>query len=395
VPTAAGLEGVVVAETQLSSIDGTRGKLIYRGLDIHDLAHQVGFEEVAYLLWHGVLPTPRQLEGLRAEIGVAQRLPEPIARLLHSLPKTANPMDVLRTGVSALGIYDPDAGDDSPEANRRKALRLVAQTPALVAGFERVRRGDSPLQPLDGRSLAVNFLYMLRGEQPLEYAGRAIDLCLVLHADHGFNASTFAARVTAATLSDMHSAVTSAIGTLKGPLHGGANQRVMEMLRRIGIPDQAEAHVRQMLSRHERVTGFGHRVYKTDDPRATELRNLSRELSERVGDRKWFEMSQRIERLMLAERQLHANVDFYSASVYHLLGIPSDLFTPLFAISRMAGWTAHVLEQLANNRLIRPRAQYTGLRDQPFVPLAERDRYRPPPVPARVGDIGEEGGLAG
>jgi citrate synthase len=193
----------------------------------------------------------------------------------------------------------------------------------------------------------------------------------------------------------MHSAVTSAIGTLKGPLHGGANQRVMEMLRRIGTPDQAEAHVRQMLSRHERVTGFGHRVYKTDDPRATELRNLSRELSERAGDRKWFEMSERIERFMLAERQLHANVDFYSASVYHLLGIPSDLFTPLFAISRMAGWTAHVLEQLANNRLIRPRAQYTGLRDQPFVPLAERDRYRPPPVPARVGDIGEEGGLAG
>ncbi len=392
--TAAGLEGVVVAESQLSSIDGNKGRLIYRGIDIHDLAQHSCFEEVAYLLWHGALPTRQQLDRLRHELADAQRLPEPAVALLQTMPRTANPMDVLRTTVSALGLYDPDGADQSPEANRRKAVRLLGQTPALVAGFERVRRSEPLDRPLPEASLAGNFLYMLRGMPPPEHAARALDLCLVLHADHGFNASTFAARVTAATLSDLHSAITSAIGTLKGPLHGGANQRVMQTLVAVGSPDRAEAHVREMLARHERVMGFGHRVYKTDDPRAVELRALSRELSEQVGDLTWFEISQRVERLMLAERQLHANVDFYSASVYHLLGIPTDLFTAIFAISRMAGWTAHVLEQLANNRLIRPRAQYTGLRDLPYVPLAERDHYQPPTLPARA-NIGEEGGLAG
>ncbi len=393
--TSAGLEGVVVAESQLSSIDGIKGKLIYRGIDIRDLAEHASFEETAYLLWHEALPTREQLEALRRELAQAQRLPEPVAALLTSVPKAANPMDVLRTAVSALGLYDPDAGDDSPEANRRKAVRLVAQTPVLVAGFERFRRGGSLLAPRPEASLAANLLYLMRGQPAPEFDVRAMDVCLVLHADHGFNASTFAARVTAATLSDMHSAVTSAIGTLKGPLHGGANQRVMQTLLSIGTAERAEQHVRQMLQQHERVMGFGHRVYKTDDPRAIVLRQLSRRLGERAHELKWFEMSEAIARLMLSEKQLHPNVDFYSASVYHLLGIPTDLFTPIFAIARMAGWTAHVLEQLADNRLIRPRAQYTGLRDLPYVPLAERDHYRPPPAPARVGDIGEEGGLAG
>jgi len=395
VTTSAGLEGVVVAESQLSSIDGSKGKLIYRGIDIGGLAEHASFEEAAYLLWHGALPTRQQLDALRRDLSRAQVLPEPVTALLTSLPQTANPMDVLRTAVSALGLFDADAGDDSPDANQRKAVRLVAQTPVLVAGFERFRRGGRLLAPRPDAGLAANVLYLMRGEPPSDFDARALDVCLVLHADHGFNASTFAARVTAATMSDMHSAVTSAIGTLKGPLHGGANQRVMQTLLSIGSPERAEPYVRQMLQRHERVMGFGHRVYKTDDPRAIVLRRLSRQLGERAHEMKWFEMSEAIARLMLSERQLHPNVDFYSASVYHLLGIPTDLFTPIFAIARMAGWTAHVLEQLANNRLIRPRAQYTGLRDLPYVPLAERDHYRPPPAPARAADIGEEGGLAG
>ncbi len=392
--TSAGLEGVVVAESQLSSIDGARGRLIYRGIDIHDLATHASFEEVAYLLWHGVLPTRAQLDALQRDVQAAQRLPQPMSAMLRSMPAEADPMDVLRTTVSALGLYDPDAANGSPEANHRKALRLLAQTPALVAGFHRQRRAASLVDPLAGQGIAANFLYMLMGENPSDQSVQAMEVCLVLHADHGFNASTFAARVTAATLSDMHSAVTSAIGTLKGPLHGGANQRVMQTLEAIGSPERAEAHVRGMLGRHERVMGFGHRVYKTEDPRAVELRRLSQELGERARNTKWFDISERVERVMLAERQLHVNVDFYSASVYHLLGVPTDLFTPIFAISRMAGWTAHVLEQLANNRLIRPRAQYTGVRDLPFVPLAQRDHYQPPPVPARA-NIGEEGGLAG
>jgi citrate synthase len=358
----AGLEDIVATSSAICYLDGERGVLAYCGHDIHDLARHATFEEVCYLLWHRRLPTRVELADLQAQLTAGRALPEPLLRLVRLLP-ASHGMDTLRTLVSALGHYDPDAGDGSPAANYRKAIRLTAQIGSIVAAMGRVGAGGAPVAPDPVLSHAANFLYMLTAERPSGLATRAFDVALVLHADHELNASTFAARVTAATLSDIHSAIVSAIGALKGPLHGGANADVMRMLLDIGgdsPPEKAGEVVRAKLARKEKIPGFGHRVYHTEDPRATHLRQMSRDLGQRAGQPIWFEMSQRIEAVMHAEKRLYANVDFYSASTYHALGIPIGLFTPIFAVSRISGWTAHVLEQYANNRLIRPRAEYVG-----------------------------------
>jgi citrate synthase len=371
----AGLEDIVATSSAICYLDGARGVLAYCGYDIHDLARHSTFEEVCFLLWRRRLPSRAELGDLQSQLIAARPLPEPIIRLMRSLP-AGNSMDALRTLTSALAHYDPDAADNSPQANARKAVCLTAQTASLVAAIGRVNAGAAPVQPDPVLSHAANFLYMLTGQRPDSLASRAFDIALILHADHELNASTFAARVTAATLSDIHSAIVAAIGTLKGPLHGGANADVMRLLLDIGAdagPERAEEAVRARLARKEKIPGFGHRVYTTEDPRATHLREMSRELGRRSGQPAWFEMSQRIEALMKAEKKLNPNVDFYSASTYYALGIAIDLFTPIFAVSRISGWTAHVLEQLAHNRLIRPRADYVGPEyPQRYVPLEGR-----------------------
>ena len=371
----AGLEDIVATTSAICYLDGERGVLAYCGHDIHDLARHATFEEVCFLLWHRRLPTRRELGDLQTQLASARALPEPVLRLLRQIPPVDG-MDALRTGVSALAHFDPDATDQSPQATYRKAVRLTAQVGSLVATYGRMAVGGGPLAPDPALGTAANFLYMLTGTRPDAVAARAFDIALILHADHELNASTFAARVTAATLSDIHSTIVSAVGTLKGPLHGGANAEVMRMLLEIGEdagPDRAEAHVRSMLGRKEKVPGFGHRVYRTEDPRATHLRRMSKELGERVGRTRWFEMSERIEAVVVREKKLNPNVDFYSASTYYTLGIPIDLFTPIFAVSRVSGWTAHVLEQYENNRLIRPRAEYTGpTYPQRWLPLDQR-----------------------
>jgi citrate synthase len=370
-----GLKDVVAAASAICYLDGDRGVLAYCGHDIHDLARHSTFEEVCFLLWHRRLPSRRELGDLQSQLVTARPLPDPIVRLMRSLPPGSS-MDMLRTLTSALGQYDPESSDNSPQANYRKAIRLTSQVATLVAAIGRVNAGAAPIQPDQVLSHAANFLYMLTGERPTSLAARAFDVALILHADHELNASTFAARVAAATLTDIHSSMVSAIGALKGSLHGGANADVMRMLLEIGPaagPEKAEEVVRAKLARKEKIPGFGHRVYRTEDPRATHLRQMSRELGERAGQPIWFELSQRIEALVRTEKKLYANVDFYSASTYHALGIAVDLFTPIFAVSRMSGWTAHVLEQYANNRLIRPRAEYAGPEyPQRYVPLDGR-----------------------
>ena len=370
-----GLEDVVATSSAICYLDGDRGVLAYCGYDIHDLARNSTFEEVCFLLWHRRLPTRAELGDLQSQLIAARILPEPVIRLMRTLPH-GDGMDALRTLASALGHYDPEASDDSPQANYRKAVRLTAQFASLVATLGRVNNGQGPIQPDPVLGHAANFLYMLTGERPGGLATRAFDIALILHADHELNASTFAARVAAATLTDIHSALVAAVGTLKGPLHGGANADVMRLLLEIGAdatPDKAEAAVRARLARKEKIPGFGHRVYHTEDPRATHLRRMSKELGERAGQTTWFEMSQRIEAVVKAEKKLNANVDFYSASTYYVLGIGIELFTPIFAVSRVSGWTAHVLEQYANNRLIRPRAEYIGpAYPQRYSPLEQR-----------------------
>jgi len=370
---ARGLEGVVALESELSSIDGEAGKLIYRGYDIEDLAANASFEEVVYLLWSGSLPTAEELETLENELRSERALPAPVMEFLRNIPDDAHPMAVLQTTVSALGLYDQEANVMEESANRRKAARILAQIPALIAAFDRLRKGLDPIEPLDEGSMARNFLYMLNGEEPGEAAERIFNVCLVLHADHGLNASTFTSRVVGSTLSDMYSAIPSAIGALKGPLHGGANREVMRMLVEIDEQgaDPAE-YVRKKLDAGERVMGFGHRVYRTMDPRAAILRDMLEELSEKEGEMKWYEYSMAILETMRDEKDIDPNVDFFSASTYYQLGLDPDLFTPIFALSRTAGWTAHLLEQWADNRLIRPRAQYVGKRDQTFVPIEDR-----------------------
>jgi citrate synthase len=368
----AGLEGVVAAQSSLSDVNGEKGKLIYAGYDINDLAQHASFEEVIYLLWNGKLPTTSELDRLKSQLNNETRLPAEIIELIRAIPKTANPMEMLRTVVSALGLYDPDGADNSLEANVRKAVRLTARFPTIVTTFQRVRNGQQPVQPHEELSLAGNFLYTLNGQEPDEVATRTMDVAFVLHADHELNASTFAARVTAATLSDMYSAIVSAIGTLKGPLHGGANEGVIKNLLEIGSVEAVEPWVKNAFANKKKIMGFGHRVYKTVDPRAIHLAEMSRQLGERTGETKWYEMSRRMEEVVMREKRLNANVDFYSASTYYALGVPTDLFTPIFACSRISGWTAHVLEQFRNNRLIRPRAEYVGPRGLKYVPIEQR-----------------------
>ena len=371
----AGLEDTVATSSAICYLDGDRGVLAYCGYDIHDLARHATFEEVCYLLWHRRLPTRAELGDLQSQLVAARPLPEAVLRLMHALP-AGNGMDLLRTLTSALGHYDGDAADHSPQANYRKAVRLTSQISSLVATLGRLAKGQGPIEPDPVLGHAANFLYMLTGERPSGLATHAFDVALTLHADHELNASTFAARVAAATLTDIHSAIVGAIGALKGPLHGGANADVMRLLLEIGVdagPEKAEEAVRAKLVRKEKIPGFGHRVYHTEDPRATHLRQMSRDLGQRAGEPQWFEMSQRIEALVKAEKKLNPNVDFYSATTYHALGIDVDLFTPIFAVSRVSGWTAHVLEQYANNRLIRPRAEYIGPEyPQRYQPLDAR-----------------------
>lgn len=367
-----GLEGVVAGDSALCLVDGERGRLVYRGYDVADLAEHAMFEEVAYLLWHGELPTRSALDALRSALLQAGPIPGPALALLREIPAGAQPMAVLRTMVSVLGHYDPEAGDGSPEANARKAVRLTAQVPAVIAAFHRLRTGGDPLAPRAGLSHAGNYLYMLSGKAPNAQAARALDVALILHADHEFNASTFAARVTAATLSDLHSTIVSAIGTLKGPLHGGANEDVMRLLERIGSPDRVEPVLLEMLEAKKKIPGFGHRVYRTEDPRARFLRKMSEQLGEQTGDPLWYRLTRGVEEFTISRRHIFANVDLYSASVYRALGIPMDLYTATFAVSRIAGWTAHVLEQYSDNRLIRPVAHYTGSNERAYVPLDAR-----------------------
>lgn len=365
-----GLEDIVAAPSSVCSI--VDGVLRYRGIEIEELASQSNFEETVYLLWNGKLPSQADLETLRADFDDQSSLPEPVLKALELMPKTANFMDVLRTAVSWMGLVDCDEADNSSEANHKKAIRLTAQLPAIVATWEHLRNHRTPIHPKKGVGLAANFLYMLSGKEPTALAVETFDKALILHADHEFNASTFSARVTAATLSDLHSAIVSAIGTLKGPLHGGANTRVMQTLSQIGEVSNVEAYLDEALAKKERIMGFGHRVYKTGDPRARVLKAMSEKLGKEAGDTKWFEMSTKLESLMTAKKGLLPNVDFYSASTYHILGIPHDMYTPIFAMSRIAGWTAHVMEQHENNRLIRPRAEYTGLKEASYKPVSER-----------------------
>ena len=369
-----GLEGVVATTSSICYIDGEQGVLAYRGIDIHELVDNSTFEETCYLLWFGRLPRRNELKELRDRLAEERKLDASVINLLRLVPKHALPMDVLRTAVSALGFYDPEEKSNDREANVHKAIRLTSQIPMIVAAYDRIRKGKPVIEPDGSLSHAANFLLMLNGSQPSPTAERALDIALILHADHELNASTFAARVTAATLSDMHSAVTSAIGALKGPLHGGANEAVFHILEMINSSNADPVqYVKSMLAQKKKVPGFGHRVYHTEDPRATHLRQMSRDLGQSSGEPEWSEMSRRIEVFLKAEKKLNANVDFYSASTYHTLGIDVDLFTPVFAVSRISGWAAHVIEQLDDNRLIRPRADYIGpTYPQHYVPIEKR-----------------------
>ena len=373
----AGLRDVVAAPSSICFIDGEKGILVYSGYNIHELAENSTFEEVVYLLWNGRLPNRVELEALNQELVSHRSIPAAVIGLIKAFPKDAVPMDALRTAVSALSFYDPDHGDNSPEACRRKAIRLTAQVATIVAAIDRVRNGREPLDPKPGLSHAANFLYMLNGRDPLDVETRAFDIALILHADHEFNASTFAARVTAGTLADLYAAITSAIGALSGPLHGGANEQVMRMLLEIGSMENVDGFVRKKLDAGQKIMGIGHAVYKTEDPRATYLRSMSEAIGKRQGDTKWFDISHRIEEIVVGEmtqkdKPIRANVDFYSASTYYMLGIPVDLYTPIFAVSRISGWTAHVLEQYANNKLIRPRSEYLGEMNLKYIPIGQR-----------------------
>ncbi|HST52302.1 MAG TPA: citrate synthase [Pyrinomonadaceae bacterium] len=368
----AGLEGVVAAQSSVGDVDGTRGILIYQGINIHDLAEHSTFEETVFLLWHGRLPKREELDALRRELAASRNVPGGLLAFMREFPRDAEPMDALRTAVSALAFYDPQSRDLSREGALRTATKLTAQLPVLVAAFERLRKGQEPVEPKPDLNIATNFLYMLKGEMPSEREARIFDVCLVLHADHELNASTFTARVVAGTLADMYGAVTAAIAALSGPLHGGANTNVMKMLLEIGSADNAEGWLKDALASKKKIMGFGHRVYKTEDPRSVWLRRFSKEIGEAKGETRWFDILERLREMMMSEKKLYPNVDYYSGSAYYLMGIPLDLFTPIFAVSRISGWTAHVLEQYANNRLIRPRAEYTGGRDVPYVPIEER-----------------------
>jgi 2-methylcitrate synthase len=369
-----GLEGVVATSSSICYIDGDAGVLAYRGYDIHELADHSTFEEVCYLLWFGRLPNADELRQLKWRMAEERKLDASIIYRLQLVPKHVPAMDMLRTLVSTLSYYDPENAKNDHDANVNKAIRLTSQISMLVANYDRIRKGKPLVEPDRSLSHAANFLLMLNGEAPSATAERALDIALILHADHELNASTFAARVVAATLSDMHSAITAAIGALKGPLHGGANEAVFKILMEIdGAGADPVEYIKGMLGQKKKVPGFGHRVYHTEDPRATHLRKMSHDLGESSGNPKWFDYSNKIEQFIKGDKKLNANVDFYSASTYHTLGIAVDLFTPIFAVSRVSGWTAHVIEQLDDNRLIRPRADYVGPEyPQKYVPLEKR-----------------------
>jgi len=370
-----GLANTIAAETQMSFIDGAKGVLEYVGYDIDSLARHSTFEEVVFLLWNRRLPKKAELEAFTAELRREYPLPEGMWTLIAQMPRSAAPMHVLRTLVSALALFDAEADVNTPEANRRKALRLLAKTPALVANFDRHRKGKSFVKPDATHTMARSFLNMLNGAPPTDAVERALDVCLILHADHGLNASTFAARVTISTLSDMYSAITTAVGTLKGPLHGGANEEVMIMLNEIGSMDRVEPYIREKLAKKDRIMGFGHRVYKALDPRAGYLKTFAKQVATDTGNLHLYEMSTRIEQIManeVAAKGIYPNVDFYSATTYHSIGIDLDLFTCMFAMSRIAGWAGHCIEQLDGNRLIRPMADYTGSHGAKYQPIAAR-----------------------
>ena len=370
-PVARGLADVVVGTSNITFIDGKGGRLLYRGFDIRDLAKFSTFEETCYLLWYGRLPKGAELEQLQAKLVGRRELPSGLEKLLEAIPPKTSAMEVLRTGVSALSSFDPE-DLKRPESSIGGALRLTAVLPTIIATYHRLRQGQRPIPPRADLGHAANFLYMLNGEVPGADDTKALDVALILHADHEFNASTFSARVTASTLSDLYSAVTSAVGTLKGPLHGGANEEVMRMVHEIGSVDDVEAYVTQRIARHEKIMGFGHRVYKVEDPRATILREYARRLAQEQGDPKTYVVLREIEEVVHHEKGLYPNVDLYSGACYESLGVPADLFTPLFAISRISGWTAHVLEQYADNRIIRPASEYTGPVDCKYVPIEQR-----------------------
>ena len=367
-----GLEGVVAAQTRISDVDGQQGRLFYAGFDIADLARYATFEETVYLLHHLELPTRAQLEETTAALRAASALDDYLVELISSLSGRVGPMTALRTMISAAAAVDPDVDDDSEAANRRKAFRLMARTPQIVATYQRLRTGADAIEPRDDLGVAANFLYALTGKEPDPQVARDFDVVLVVYADHTMNASTFAGRVAAATLADMYAAATAAAATLQGPLHGGAIEQVRRMLDEIGSPDRAPDWVRERLGRKEKVMGFGHRVYKTWDPRATVLREIAERLGQHFGDSRWYDTSARVQETVMEEKGLHPNVDFYTASVYSALGLAPDLYTPLFACARMAGWTAHIREQYADNRLIRPDSDYTGPPPRPWEPLEAR-----------------------
>lgn len=367
-----GLEGVVAATTTISRVDGTRGKLWFRGIDIHDLAEKSTFEETAYLIWYGVLPDRSQLQDLERRLYSARDLPPDLLRMIVEFMPGWDSMEALRTSVSALSGDDPEGLLHEKEREYERMMALTARMPVIVASYWRARQGQQPLPPRHDMGAAANFLYMLTGRVPNPRMAKYLDVALLIHEDHELNASTFAARVAASTLADMYCAVTAAIGTLDGPLHGGANEEVMAMLEEIGQPDRAEQYVKQLLAQGKKVPGFGHRVYKTADPRATEMKKVAAALAKDTGDTRWVDIARKVEEAVKKEIGLNANLDFVSAQVYHMLGIPTDLFTPLFACSRIVGWTAHILEQYDHNRLIRPIAEYVGPMDVAYVPIDDR-----------------------
>jgi citrate synthase len=370
--SATGLRGVAAATSSISDVNGEKGELIYQGYNIHDLAKHSTFEEVIFLIWNKHLPNRTELSALEQSLRASYGLPAELIDLMKQFPHEADPIDVLRTAVSALEFYDPNARDISRETSIKTAIRLTAQFPTIVAASDRIRRGLEPVAPSGSLNIAANFLYMLRGEEASEREARIFDICLILHADHELNASTFTARVVAGTLAGMYAAVTAAIGALSGPLHGGANTNVMKTLLKIGALDNVESFIKQALANKRKIMGFGHAVYKTEDPRATHLRRFSKEMGEAAGDSRWYEMSRKVEEVMMREKGLYPNVDFFSASTYYMMGIPLDLYTPIFAVSRISGWTGHILEQYADNKLIRPRAEYVGPPELVYAPSEQR-----------------------
>ena len=368
----AGLRGVVAAQSSIGDVNGEKGILIYQGYDIHDLAENSTFEEVVFLLWNGRLPEARELADLKQQFQANYAVPDQVLEMMQTFPKDANPMDVLRTSVSALDFYDADGHATDRENAVRTATKLTAQIGTLVAAWERIRSDKVIVAPDTSLSIAENFLYMFTGEKPEAEEARMFDIALILHADHELNASTFTTRVIAGTLAGIYGAVTGGVAALAGPLHGGANTNVMKMLKEIGSEDKIDEWLDKALEEKRKIMGIGHAVYKTEDPRATWLRKFSQQLGEKKGEMKWFNMSQKIEKAMLDKKGMYPNVDFYSASAYYMMGIPLDQFTPIFAVSRVSGWTGHILEQYANNKLIRPRAEYIGKRDQKYTPINER-----------------------